>query len=127
MSGSPPPIPDPQPGPYSPVSLSYSHREMKMHFLSESELDTLTSLNGSIDLTFLGISSGALITLIITLLTVQITGAKEFAAFVGATIIAAVLTLMFGARAFTAHRASQKKLDEIKHPPPLPPGPGMGQ
>jgi len=96
-----------------------------MHFLSESELDALTTLNSSVDLTFFGISSGALITLFVTLLTVQISDAKKFAAFVGATIIAAVFTLMFGARAISAHRAARKKLEEIKHPPSLPQGPGM--
>jgi hypothetical protein len=93
---------------------------MQMHSLSDSELDTIGSLNGSVDLAFLGISAGAFITLIITLFTVEIADPKKFAAFVAVATLAGILTLCFGLRSHSSHKAAEKVLNDIKHPPTAP-------
>jgi hypothetical protein len=119
-SGPTSPNPQEKPSAYSPVTLSYPHREMQMHSLSDSELDTIASSNGSIDLALLGISAGAFITLIITLSTVEISDPKKFAAFVAVAALAGFLSLTFGWRTYSSHKAAQKILNDIKHPPTAP-------
>ncbi len=87
-----------------------------MHSLSDSELDTIASSNGSIDLALLGISAGAFITLLITLLTVDITDPKKFAAFVAVAALSGVLSLSFGWRTYSSRKAAEKVLNDIKRP-----------
>ncbi|HTX76972.1 MAG TPA: hypothetical protein VMD29_12260 [Terracidiphilus sp.] len=94
-----------------------------MRSISDSELDTLVSLGSSIDLTFFGITAGAFVSLIITVFTVSIPAAREFAAFIGATILTAILALFFGIRGVKAYSEGQKLLKTIRSGNPATPAP----
>ena len=104
---------------YAPVKILYSDREMRVYYASESELEALTSFSGGLDLAFLGFSAGAFITLAITLLTVDISDLRKFAAFVGITFAAAGFTIFYGVRTRSSYKAAKKILDDIKNPPPM--------
>jgi hypothetical protein len=108
---------------FSLVKVSYSPRELTMRTMSDSELDTLVSYGSSLDLTFFGATFGAFVTLLLTVLTVSLPGAREFTAFVGATILTSVLSLYFGIRGVRAYSAGQKMLEAIRtgNPSKLPP------
>lgn len=85
-----------------------------MHTVTEVELDTVAGIGLSIHQTFLGLSFGALVAFVITLATVPITSPTVAATFSALTGLSAVLSLYFGARAWTDHRAARAKLAEIK-------------
>ncbi len=73
-----------------------------------------SGLSSAIDLTLFALCFGALITLIVTLSTVDITSPKLNMAYVGATIVSGVLSLWFGLRSIVSIRTAKKKLKEIK-------------
>lgn len=85
-----------------------------MHSVTGSELDTVASLSNSVDLAFLGMSFGALITLVAVDATVPLTTAGLIAGMVSGTIIAGLSSLVFGVRAWISYREAQNKLREIK-------------
>lgn len=113
------PSPTDNSGGYTPtVNLSYLRREMRVYSLSEAELDSIVSHGSALDLAFLGISSGALVTLFATLFSVTIPDPLKHATFVGATIVSAGFTIFFGFRTLLSVRESKRKLAKIKEPPP---------
>lgn len=89
-----------------------------MHTVSETELDTVASLSGSVHLAFLGVSLGAFITLLITVLTVPLQEPKTFAAFVACTGLAGILAIYFGIYAAIDYKAAKAKLQAIKRSEP---------
>jgi len=101
----------------NPVSVSYARREVRMHSVTDSELDSIASLGNSVEMTLFGICAGALITLLVTVLTVKIQSPLEFSAFISATIVSFLSTLFFGVRSRSSYKAAQRKLAEIKSIP----------
>jgi hypothetical protein len=97
-----------------PLTVHYTRRTLKMHTISEVELDTVAALGNSIHLALLGIGAGTFITCVITLLTVSISDPRTAAIFVGLTWISGVASLYFGARSASDYLAARRKLKEIK-------------
>lgn len=97
-----------------PLTLHYEPRTLRMHTLTETELETVASLSNSVHLTFLGMSFGSLVAFALVLWTIEIKDPTQHAILVGLTWISAVFSLYFGIRAAIDYRASRRKLKEIK-------------
>ena len=97
-------------------NIRYARREVTVHQVTDGELDTVASLSNSVHLALLGMCGGAFLTLLITLLTVQISDAHAFMGFVGATIVTFIGTLYFGINARISYKSAERKLKEIKQP-----------
>ena len=98
----------------NPLTISYARREVTMHIVSEAELNTIASSGSSVNLALLGISSGALITVMITLLSVSIQSAIAFSGFVAAAIVCFFASLFFGIHARIDYKNAREKLADIK-------------
>ncbi|MBI4292518.1 MAG: hypothetical protein HY661_13660 [Betaproteobacteria bacterium] len=87
-----------------------------MYSVTDPELNSLreSGLSASVDLSLFALCGGILVTLIVTLSTVDITQAKTFAAYVAAAIVSGIFTVWFGARACIAWKNAKAKLAEIK-------------
>jgi hypothetical protein len=85
-----------------------------MHTLTETELDAVASLSGSVHLAFLGMSFGSFISFAIVLWTIEIRDSLQHATFAGLAWTSAILSLYFGIRAIIDYRTSRRKLREIK-------------
>jgi hypothetical protein len=98
----------------SAIKFSMTEREVTMHPLTAGELDSVAALNTSVHWTFLGICTGGLVSVGITLLTVSFTSPILFAGFVGATGVSALGCVVFGTLAGISHKEAQRKLKEVK-------------
>lgn len=87
-----------------------------MYTVTENELNALkdSGTSATVDVALFTLSAGALVTLIVTLTTVQISDPHTFAGYVAATIVCAITGLWFGARSYLAIRGARAKLNEIK-------------
>jgi len=105
----------------SPFRFTIRSREFIIYQISDAELETIAASGNSLDLTLFGLCAGAFISLLITVTTVSIPGARAFAAYVSATIIAALATAFFGWRGIRKYIASQKGLEKLRseNPPRL--------
>jgi hypothetical protein len=111
-----PPIPFGQPQPPGAVEIITHGRKLHMYSVTDPELESLreSGLSATVDMSLFALCGGILVTLIITLSTVDIKDAKTFAAYVGASIVSAIFSIWFGARAGIAWRNAKAKLKEIK-------------
>lgn len=98
----------------NPVVLRHIRREVRMISVAEYELDGLASPDTSIFLAFFGISVGACIALLITILTVTIDNPLKHASFVAMGWVSAAASLFFGIRVIVAMRATSKRLKLLK-------------
>lgn len=98
----------------NPVTVTYAKREVTMHTVTGSELDTVASLSNSIDLGFFMGSGGICATLLVTILTVPMTSAVAFGGFIAASMVSGAGTLFFGIRARISYKEAQRKLAELK-------------
>lgn len=81
--------------------------------VTEAELDALASLGNSINLTFLGISLGAVISFSIALWT-DGTDARTHSEFMALAWLSGVLTLYFAIRSAVDHRSIKARLRALK-------------
>lgn len=114
-----PQIPFGQPQPPGGVEIITHGRKLHMYSVTDPELDSLreSGLSATVDLSLFALCSGILVTLIITLSTVDIKDAKTFAAYVAAAIVSGIFSIWFGTRACIAWRNAKAKLKEIKGAP----------
>ena len=93
------------------VNVKFQKRDLPMVTLSHSELDSLTSMSGTLDASFLGASVGALISFGSTLATVTNLSDRTFAVYVALSVVASFFTVFFGIRCVTGllNRASHLK------------------
>ncbi len=73
-------------------------RRMRMHQVSEGELENLSTGGNSLDQLFFGSSLGAAVTLLVTVFTVPITSPYSHATFIMMTWVAWASTVFFGVR-----------------------------
>jgi hypothetical protein len=97
-------------------NVRYAAREVTVHQITDSELDSVASLSNSVHLALFGLCAGGLITLVITLLTVPIAQSMAFAALVASSIATFVGTIYFGINARIAYKEAERKVKEIKQP-----------
>ena len=107
--------------PAKPVKISYPQRSTAVYQVFEYELDSLTSLGNSLDLTLAGIFFGAALTLGVTLGTASFTSPYTHASFVAAFLVSIGFTLFFGIRAGIEVNRSRKYIKRIKTESPTVP------
>jgi len=101
--------------PYTnPVTIVYTKREVALLTVTASELDTVASLSNSVHLALFGISGGAFLALVITLITVPMVNPIVAASFIAATIVSFFASIFFGVMARVSYKEAQRKLTEIK-------------
>lgn len=97
------------PGGESGVTSSTAPRHFDLVQLTLEEIEELRSANNSTDLTFFGISFGALLTVAVTLATVPLPTTASHVIFVVLTAGFALASAVFGVNAFQKHRRWQRK------------------
>jgi len=97
-----------------PLTFEVVPRHVKMHSISESELDAIAALSNSVHLTFFGICVGALISFFIVLSSGGIADPNQHATYVMLTFAAAILAAYFGIRGGGDYIQSKRKLRELK-------------
>ena len=104
--------------PESPVTIDVMPRRVAMYRLFETELDSLGSAQNSVHLAFFGLAFGAALALGITLLTVDISSTKTYAAFWASLLVSVLGTFYFGLRAFFDWRKAKQNIRSIKEQNP---------
>jgi hypothetical protein len=87
-----------------------------MYRLTEQELHSLcdTGSMRTLDLSMFTLCAGALVTLLVTIKTIDIVDPKTHAEFVAGVIVSAIGAIFFGARGIIAWTESKRTLDRIK-------------
>lgn len=93
-------------------------RKVTMYQVTEDEIDSIatSSRYQTLDVSMFTLFAGALITLVITLLTVDMPDGKPYSAIVAATLACAAGALFFGIRAALALRAGTRAIERLKRP-----------
>jgi hypothetical protein len=104
--------------PESPVTIDVMPRRVAMYRLFETELDSLGSAQNSVHLAFFGLAFGAALALGITLLTVDISNPKTYAAFWASLLVSMAGTLYCGVRAAFDWRKAKENIRKIKEQNP---------
>jgi hypothetical protein len=95
------------------LTIDYAPRRLRMVTLSETELETIASPSASIHFGFFGVAFGAVVSLLITVSTVDIASPKMFAAFIAGTVLSGLATLYFGVRAILDYSANDKRVKRL--------------
>lgn len=89
--------------------------------LTESEFDEVASGGNALNVGLFGISFGALVSLGSVLATVDLVSAKTHAAFVAATIVFGMSSLLFGARSVSEYLELKRRIQRYKQDSPAAP------
>lgn len=87
-----------------------------MYQVTSNELSSLqdSGLSAAVDIALFTLCAGIFVTLIVTLSTVNIDGAKIFASYIGGAIVTGIGMICFGIRSFAAWRNAKAKLRDIQ-------------
>ena len=87
-----------------------------MYQLTENELSNLQTAGNykALDIALFALAAGVLVTVVITMSTVDIANARTFALFVALASVACVCVVFFGIRAFIAWRSANRQLQIVK-------------
>jgi hypothetical protein len=100
--------------PESPVTINVVPRRATMYRLFDTELERLGSAQNSIHLAFFTLCIGIAFGFGVTLLTVDITDPKKFAAFVALFVVSVLASLYFGVMFRRDYKNSKEELNRIK-------------
>jgi len=91
-------------------------RKMVFHRLTADELEALYEAGNykTLDISMFAMCVGVFATLLVTLLTVKLDTVFEIAAFIAATCVFALGTIVFGFRARIAWRSARRMLQGIR-------------
>jgi hypothetical protein len=96
------------------VTVEVVPRHLRMHNISESELDALTSDGSTLNLTFFGICFGAFVSFAVVLYTGGVTDPTKHATFSMLTFSCLLMSAFFGIRGVSEYLSWQKKRSEMK-------------
>jgi hypothetical protein len=96
-----------------PLTVEMIPRLLKMHSISESELDAIASGNGSTNLTFFGICLGAAISFGIVLYNGGIDQSHK-AIYAMLFFVSLIMSAYFGVCGFSDSSRARKKLRDLK-------------
>ena len=105
---------EPEPGDGG-VTTETAPRHMRFVRVSPDELDDLKSSSSTVPLAFLGSSFGALITILITLATVDISDLTTTATFRALGVVFALSSSYFGVETFRSECRWRQKIDNLKN------------
>lgn len=104
----------PQNNPQAVLSVEYVPRHLKMHNVSESELDALASGNPSVHLTFFGICFGAAVSFGTVVKATTNLDLFSKSLFSMLFVSAGLMALFFAVQSIRDYLQSKRKLQEIK-------------
>lgn len=105
--------------PAKPVKIAYPQRSTKVFQVFEYELDSLTSVSNSLNLTIAGIAFGAALTLFVTLTTVTTwNSAYMYATYVAVFVVSILALVTFGVRAISDFKKARREIKRIKEESP---------
>jgi hypothetical protein len=94
-------------------TVEHVPRHLRMHSVSETELDAIASGDSSVNLTFFGVCFGAAISFGIGLYSGGI-NQSQIATYKGLFFASGVLTVFFGVQAARKYRDFKKKIKDLK-------------
>ena len=101
--------------PTSPVTIERVPRTIRMYSVSDQELDVFGAMYGSINATFFGLSAGAAVAFLITVLSASDDlNNRLFAIFVALLTLSAVGVLYFGIRMVADYRTAGRHIRRIR-------------
>jgi hypothetical protein len=100
------------------MQIEYVPTVVRVHYVPEYQLEGLATGGATVNLGLAGMTFGAAVTIIVTLVTVDM-GAYAFASFVAALIATSGLTAFFGSAAYRDHQKARRQLDAIKAGKPI--------
>lgn len=98
---------------HEPVSIQYIAREVEMYSLTKSEILSLKSSDGGLEVALACATGGIFASVLITLLTVPIGSPAIFASFVGCAFMTAVLCVYFALQSILAKRKMNEHVTTI--------------
>ena len=97
------------------VTTETAPRHMRFVRVSRDELDDLKSSNSTLSLAFFSTSLGALITIVATLVTVDISDPTTLATFRALAVVCIVASCYFGVGAIQDDRRWRRKIEYLKN------------
>ncbi len=100
-----------------PVEIVSHPRQLHVFHVTEDELNSVQEVGQatSLDIALACLCIGILVTLIVTISTVEIDGPKMYAAYISSLLLMLVLSLFFGVRTFLGIKRAKTKLKELKN------------
>lgn len=101
----------------NPVEIVSHPRQLHVFHVTEDELNSVQEVGQatSLDIALACLCLGILVTLIVTISTVDIDGAKMYAAYVSSTLVMVVLSILFSVRTVIGIKRSKKRLQDLKN------------
>src|SRR5665213_823 len=96
-------------------------RRMRVHQISEGEIENIANSGNSLNQLFFGCSIGASLSLLTTVITVPISSPYTHATFILMTWFTAGATIFFGARTFVDSRRVTTMMKSYREKPVGPP------
>jgi hypothetical protein len=98
------------------LTVDYAPRRVVMYHVTGIEIDAFAAGGNSVNLnlTFFGISVGALISFGSVLLSTTVTNPKTFATYVALGIASLVGTLVFGINGRNAYKIQKQRITDMK-------------
>ena len=106
---------EPPPGNGGGVTTETAPRHMRFVRVSPDELDDLRSSNSTLSLVFFSSSFGALVTVLATLATVDISEPTTLATFRALAVLFIITSIYFGLGAIHGERRWRRKLENLKN------------
>lgn len=99
-----------------PLTVNAIPRHLNVYTVTEDELETLYTAGNykTLDVGLFSLSLGVLVTVLVTLGTVDIANARVNAIFWAVLLASVLASIFFGARAVIAWRSAARKLASIK-------------
>jgi len=99
---------------YSPITLELVPRHLKMHYVNETELDAISSVANSMNMTFFGICSGAFISFGSVVWSGSLPDPNRYALFNMLTYGNGLLSVYFLIQGIREYLANNKRVKDIK-------------
>jgi hypothetical protein len=99
------------------VNLSIVKRDMRMHLMSEEDIEGLLNSGDSLYLTFLGLSGGCLITVLATLFTVKFDNPWTHATFFMGLWLSGFTTVFFAVKVGKDRKEIRRKMKGLLSSP----------
>ncbi len=98
------------------LTVDYAPRRVVMYHVTGTEIDAIATGGNSVNLnlTFFGLSAGALISFGSVLLSTPISNPKTFATYVALSVASLVGALVFGINGRNAYKSQKQRIEDTK-------------
>lgn len=98
------------------VTVVAKRRQLNVYSVTEDELENLYSAGNykTLDVGLFSLCIGILVTLVVTMATIDIADARLFATFSASSVVMLIASLFFAFRSVVAWRSANRRLQDIK-------------